>query len=340
MTTISALAPPTAIPAPVAANPDATDSDAPGVDVPDLNFADIWADSKGMSFSDLLDIINPLQHIPIISTIYRAITGDRIGLGARLIGGGLFGGPIGLAGTGVMLAFEQASGSTVDNHLIAMFQDVTGGGTSPQGVAVAKATTAGPEGAAVARATTAGPDDQAPAEPETAPLAPPQPPRAAGIPPFAPSRSARNTPQPPPALRPLPALPAPDAAAIPPGTPRPGGVNPGASPAAALAPDANPAVGGRRHVAQAIRAAEKTQAELLIASLASGLYMPIAGRDATTRIFPKSTPEGFAGHPNLMPPGASPQWIGLAIERALLKYRQSSNLSAGRTTAATAPPPR
>ena len=29
-----------------------------------------------MSFSDLLDIINPLQQLPIVSTIYRAITGD------------------------------------------------------------------------------------------------------------------------------------------------------------------------------------------------------------------------------------------------------------------------
>jgi len=73
MPTLSALSPPTAIPAPVA-----TDSDAPGV--PNLDFADIWADGKGMSFSDLLDIINPLQHIPIASTICRAITGDRIGV--------------------------------------------------------------------------------------------------------------------------------------------------------------------------------------------------------------------------------------------------------------------
>ena len=40
MTTISALAPPTAISAPVAANPDTTDSDAPGVDVPAQKFPD------------------------------------------------------------------------------------------------------------------------------------------------------------------------------------------------------------------------------------------------------------------------------------------------------------
>ena len=28
------------------------------------------------SFHDLLDIVNPLQHLPVIGTIYRAITGD------------------------------------------------------------------------------------------------------------------------------------------------------------------------------------------------------------------------------------------------------------------------
>ena len=44
--------------------------------MPNLNFADIWADGKEMSFSDLLDIINPLRQLPIVSTIYHAITGD------------------------------------------------------------------------------------------------------------------------------------------------------------------------------------------------------------------------------------------------------------------------
>lgn len=49
-----------------------------------------------LSFGDFLDIINPLQHIPIVSTIYRAITGDEIAGPARILGGFLFGGPVGL----------------------------------------------------------------------------------------------------------------------------------------------------------------------------------------------------------------------------------------------------
>ena len=63
---------------------------------------------------------------------------------------------------------------------------------------------------------------------------------------------------------------------------------------------------------------------MLITSLGSGLSLPVAGRDATSRAFPLSVPAAFAGHPNLMPSDAGPQWIGLAIERALMKYRQSS----------------
>ncbi|MDP6473864.1 MAG: hypothetical protein QF894_03030 [Alphaproteobacteria bacterium] len=34
--------------------------------------------ADGFGFDDFLDLINPLQHIPIISTIYREITGDTI----------------------------------------------------------------------------------------------------------------------------------------------------------------------------------------------------------------------------------------------------------------------
>ncbi|MGB6086494.1 MAG: hypothetical protein WBF74_07845, partial [Parvibaculum sp.] len=30
-------------------------------------------------FSDFLDVINPLQHIPIVSSIYRELTGDELG---------------------------------------------------------------------------------------------------------------------------------------------------------------------------------------------------------------------------------------------------------------------
>jgi hypothetical protein len=66
--------------------------------------------NDGMTFGDLLDIINPLQHIPVLSTIYRALTGDEILPGARIVGCALFGGPIGLGVAVVNAAVEASAG--------------------------------------------------------------------------------------------------------------------------------------------------------------------------------------------------------------------------------------
>ena len=49
-------------------------------------------------FADLLDVINPLQHIPVISTLYRELTGDTISDTARMAGGAVWGGPAGVIG--------------------------------------------------------------------------------------------------------------------------------------------------------------------------------------------------------------------------------------------------
>jgi hypothetical protein len=66
----------------------------------------------GNFFSTLLDIINPLQHIPLVSNIYREFTGDEIEPAARLVGGAVFGGPIGFASTTANVLIEQASTQT------------------------------------------------------------------------------------------------------------------------------------------------------------------------------------------------------------------------------------
>ena len=95
-------------------------------DTPDIAFSDLWQDKEeGLSFGDLLDIINPLQHIPVISTIYRMVTGDEIGVGARLAGGALFGGPLGLAAAGTIAAIEEISGNTVENHIATLWDSGT-----------------------------------------------------------------------------------------------------------------------------------------------------------------------------------------------------------------------
>ncbi len=47
------------------------------------------------SFNDVLDMINPLQHLPVIGMLYRNITGDQIKPMSNIIGGAVFGGPVG-----------------------------------------------------------------------------------------------------------------------------------------------------------------------------------------------------------------------------------------------------
>lgn len=94
-----------ASPAASAAAPDAAD-----------NF---WGED-GFSFGDILDLINPLQHIPIIGTIYRAITGDQISNGASIIGGFLFGGFLGVGAAVVNAIIEEVTGDGIGEHMMAM----------------------------------------------------------------------------------------------------------------------------------------------------------------------------------------------------------------------------
>ncbi|MFN4163459.1 MAG: hypothetical protein ACK4GK_02715 [Ferrovibrio sp.] len=85
----------------------------------------------GFKFSDFLDIINPLQHIPIVSTIYRAITGDQIEAGSRMAGGALFGGPIGLAASVVSAMVNESTGKDPGEHAMAMLGIDLGGEEQP-----------------------------------------------------------------------------------------------------------------------------------------------------------------------------------------------------------------
>jgi len=50
-----------------------------------------WWSKGSFSFKDILDMLNPLQHLPVISTLYRKLTGDTIGGVARIIGGAIYG---------------------------------------------------------------------------------------------------------------------------------------------------------------------------------------------------------------------------------------------------------
>jgi hypothetical protein len=99
------------------------------------------------SFWDLLDVINPLQHIPVVNDIYRELTGDQIGVGARLAGGTLFGGPIGLIASAVNCLIEEETGDTLGGHALALFK-----GDESQPTAIASADPANDETAQTAAA--------------------------------------------------------------------------------------------------------------------------------------------------------------------------------------------
>lgn len=82
------------------------------------------ADGEEFGFGDLVDMVNPLQHIPLVGHLYRNITGDDIRPIARIIGGGVFGGPIGGVAALANVAVEYETGKDVAGNMLAM---VTGG---------------------------------------------------------------------------------------------------------------------------------------------------------------------------------------------------------------------
>jgi hypothetical protein len=128
--------------------PISTDVRTPGKTDPGAKF----------SFEDLLDVLNPLQHIPIVSSIYRELTGDTIRAPARIFGGALFAGPVGAAASFVDAIIDETTGRDTGGHVFALFEDAPAVKTTvakadPQQPA-AKAAASGFSGPAVLAAPT------------------------------------------------------------------------------------------------------------------------------------------------------------------------------------------
>ncbi|MGC9953834.1 MAG: hypothetical protein ABSD21_06120 [Rhizomicrobium sp.] len=77
------------------------------------------ADALDFSFADFLDIVNPLEHIPVVSTLYRAITGDRPGTIEKIAGDTLYGGVIGFISSLADTAFQAVTGKNVGDTVLA-----------------------------------------------------------------------------------------------------------------------------------------------------------------------------------------------------------------------------
>ncbi|MBX2834568.1 MAG: hypothetical protein KTR28_06315 [Micavibrio sp.] len=73
---------------------------------------------KNFGFADILDIVNPLQHIPLVNIAYREITGDQIKSSTQIVGGALYGG-FGGAAAGIANAIirEETGKDIAENAL-------------------------------------------------------------------------------------------------------------------------------------------------------------------------------------------------------------------------------
>ena len=92
-------------------------------------------DGWDFSFKNLLDVINPLQHIPVISTIYRKLTGDIPALPEKIAGDTLYGGVVGFLSSIADTAYEALTGKDFGDSVLALF---TGGDKSAASVATNK----------------------------------------------------------------------------------------------------------------------------------------------------------------------------------------------------------
>jgi hypothetical protein len=90
------------------------------------------------TFEDLLDIVNPLQHLPVIGTLYRAVTGDKMDVVPKIAGDTLYGGLWGAIGSLADTAFEAITGKDFGSTVLAMVTDGLGMGAENKPVALAQ----------------------------------------------------------------------------------------------------------------------------------------------------------------------------------------------------------
>jgi hypothetical protein len=76
--------------------------------------------SGGFSFHDILNIVNPLQHLPVISTIYRAVTGDKINDFEKVAGDTLYGGVVGFVSSMADTIFEAVTGKDFGDTVLGL----------------------------------------------------------------------------------------------------------------------------------------------------------------------------------------------------------------------------
>lgn len=130
--------------------PHATASLAAG---PAAAAATVSGPDERFSFHDLIDIVNPLQHIPVVSTIYRAITGERIKTFPKIAGDTLFGGVTGFLSSVADTIFERITGKSVGDTVLCWVEDEISPSSTTAPTAVASAAPANESNTPAATAT-------------------------------------------------------------------------------------------------------------------------------------------------------------------------------------------
>jgi len=93
---------------------------------PETPSESFWGED-GFTFGDIVDAINPLKHIPVISSIYNELTkveGEpEISKGSKMLGGTLFGlGFVGLISSFVSDVFETTTGDSIGGHILSFLR--------------------------------------------------------------------------------------------------------------------------------------------------------------------------------------------------------------------------
>jgi hypothetical protein len=78
------------------------------------------ASANDLTFDDLVDVVNPLQHLPVISTFYRHFAHDPIRPLPKIAGDALYGGWMGLASSVADYAFEKITGKNFGDTVLAL----------------------------------------------------------------------------------------------------------------------------------------------------------------------------------------------------------------------------
>lgn len=370
MTDLLAALPPKPLPAEIRPAPGSGLENTPGLEDDHLDTGQFWSTDDGPSFAEFLDIINPLQHIPVVSTLYRAITGDQIGTGPRVAGGMLFGGPVGALAAGITALFEEASGGDIGDHIVALIDDLTGGndGGDAENVATEKQNpAAGPQAAANNEIQTGATIQQAavlagsaltPAAAQLnriavnpgAPMGVAQGILQAKAPASASTAAAAT------ANMPFPARPL----AMPFGAPasanaraaaqpilRPAAFNPSAPAQTGQSRESVQPAADRRtitapQVSDAVVRSRRQQTDLMLAQWAAqqmaqqnNTAAGSATKNENARQDMQATAPSSRAHPMLPPRNASPEWYAQAMDNALSRYRNGASTAAGATPGAS-----